>query len=61
MAKHVCECMLTIEDKSFVNKERETVEYVATTLTIDGEAVHVTVKKEDKSLLAFLRRHMQEA
>lgn len=61
MAKHVCECTLMIEDKSFVNKERETVEYVATTLIIDGEAVRVIVKKEDKSLLAFLRRHMEEA
>lgn len=56
--KNQTTCTVTLEDKRFVNKEGETVDYVAVTLTIDGEDVRVTVKKEDKSLLRILRRDM---
>ena len=61
MAKHVCECTLTIEDKTFVNADKQNVDYTACTLTINGEQVRVSVKKEDKSLLNYLRRDMCEA
>ena len=56
--KNQINCTLTLEDKSFVNKEGQVIDYVALTLTIDGEDVRVSVKKEDKGLLRILRRDM---
>ncbi len=57
--KNQTTCTLTLEDRSFVDQKTNTVvDYVSAVLTIDGEDVRVSVKKEDKSLLRILRRAM---
>lgn len=57
--KNQTTCTLTLEDRTFFDeKTRTDVEYVAGTLTIDGEDIRIAVKKEDKSLLRVLRRDM---
>ena len=56
MAKHIIPCELTVEDKTFTNADKQLVEYVSITAFIGGEEVHLSVKKEDRSLLRILRR-----
>ena len=58
--KNQAECKLVLEDKSFVNDKGETVDYLAATVVVDGESIHVSVKKEDRGLLRVLRRGMPE-
>ena len=57
--KTTANCTLILEDASFTNKENgETINYLAATLIVDGEALRVNFRKEDKSLLRVLRRSM---
>ena len=58
--KNVCMVELVIEDKSFVNKDGEVIDYTSVVAKIDGEDVHLSVKKEDKGLLRILRRDMEQ-
>ena len=44
-----------LEDKSMVTENGEKIDYVDTVVEINGVPIHVTVKKQDKGLLAFLR------
>lgn len=46
---------VVFEDKSMVTEQGEKIEYVDTIIEINGVPIHVTVKKQDKGLLAFLR------
>ena len=58
--KNVVDATLIIEDKSFVNKDGEVVDFTSIIAYIDGEDVHLSVKKEDKGLLRILRRGMEQ-
>lgn len=58
--KNQVNAVLTFEDKTFKNDQGETVDYISITGSILGETVRFSVKKEDKSLLQFLRKKFQE-
>jgi hypothetical protein len=58
--KNQVNAVLTFEDKTFKNDQGETVDYISITSSILGETVRFSVKKEDKSLLQFLRKKFQE-
>lgn len=58
--KNQVNAVLTFEDKTFKNDQGETVDYISITSSIFGETVRFSVKKEDKSLLQFLRKKFQE-
>ena len=58
--KNQVNAVLTFEDKTFKNDQGETVDYISVTSSILGETVRFSVKKEDKSLLQFLRKKFQE-
>lgn len=58
--KNQVNAVLTFEDKTFKNDQGETVDYISITSSILGETVRFSVKKEDKSLLQFLRKKFHE-
>lgn len=58
--KNQVNAVLTFEDRTFKNDQGETVDYISITGSILGETVRFSVKKEDKSLLQFLRKKFQE-
>lgn len=58
--KNQVNAVLTFEDKTFKNDQGETVDYISITGSILGETVRFSVKKEDKSLLQFLRKKFHE-
>lgn len=58
--KNQVNAVLTFEDKTFKNDQGERVDYISITGSILGETVRFSVKKEDKSLLQFLRKKFQE-
>lgn len=60
MAKHIIPCELTVEDKAFTNADKQLVEYVSIIAHIGGEEIHLSVKKEDRSLFRILRRDYED-
>lgn len=61
MAKHIADCTLIVEDKTFTDKESGAkIDYTSVIVSVGGEEIHVSVKKEDKGLLRVLRRDMQQ-
>lgn len=59
--KHIANCTLVVEDKTFLDKETgNAVEYTAVSAIVNGEEIRLSVKKEDRSLLRVLRREMDE-
>ena len=60
MRNEVANVKVVFEDKKMVTEQGETIEYIDTVLEILGVPVHVSVKKQDKGLLTFLRSQLAE-
>lgn len=49
---------VVFEDKRMVTEQGETIDYVDTVIEVNNVPIHVSVKKQDKGLLTFLRSQL---
>jgi hypothetical protein len=58
MKNVVANVKVVFEDKRMVTEQGETIDYIDTVLEIKGVPIHVSVKKQDKGLLSYLRTQL---